>query len=152
MIRYPPTATTDTERRLMNSSIDAMKMPISRWKLFLEVLKAALEQRNFSVSSASFANAFAVRMPERLDSTSALMCPTRCLTLREAAPICRLRASTVTRNTGSRMHTTSASRHSVRNMMIKAPTIVTNEMKRSSGPWWASSVISNRSLVRRLMS
>ena len=52
---------------------------------------------------------------------------------------------------GIKIITTSASRHSVRNMMIKAPTIVTNEMKRSSGPWWASSEISMRSLTIRDM-
>ena len=55
-------------------------------------------------------------------------------------------------NTG-RMHaTTSASRHSMENRMASAPTIVSVEMSRSSGPWCASSVISNRSVVRRLMS
>ena len=56
------------------------------------------------------------------------------------------------RNTGIITATTSASSQRMVNMTISAPTIVTMEMNRSSGPWWASSVISNRSFVSRLMS
>ena len=37
-------------------------------------------------------------------------------------------------------------------MTISAPIMVTTEVSRSSGPWWASSVSSNRSVVRRLIS
>ena len=48
--------------------------------------------------------------------------------------------------------TTSASRHSMVNMTMSAPAMVMAEVSRSSGPWWASSVSSKRSLVRRLMS
>ena len=47
---------------------------------------------------------------------------------------------------------TRASRHWIVNMTIREPTMVTPEMKMSSGPWWASSVMSKRSAVRRLMS
>ena len=43
-------------------------------------------------------------------------------------------------------------RHWMENIMPSAPTMVTPEIKISSGPWWASSVISKRSAVRRLMS
>ena len=55
-------------------------------------------------------------------------------------------------NTGIMTATTSASRHSIVAMTVSAPTMVTSEMNRSSGPWWASSVISKRSVVMRLIS
>ena len=55
------------------------------------------------------------------------------------------------KKTGKIAAMTSASRHWMRNMMARAPIMVTPEMKMSSGPWWASSVISKSSLVRRLM-
>ena len=37
-------------------------------------------------------------------------------------------------------------------MMISAPTMVREQMMMFSGPWWASSVTSNRSLTTRLSS
>ena len=51
-----------------------------------------------------------------------------------------LRREKLTRmNTGIITATTSVSRHSIVAMTASAPTMVTNEMNRSSGPWWASS-------------
>ena len=50
------------------------------------------------------------------------------------------------------MVSTSASRHWIEYMMTSAPMMVRVEMKMSSGPWCASSVMSKRSLVRRLIS
>ena len=64
----------------------------------------------------------------------------------------RRRLMMMTRKIGIMTHTTSASRHSTVNMMASAPAMVTIEMKISSGPWCASSVISKRSEGRRLMS
>ena len=93
-----------------------------------------------------------VRTPERPDSISALMTPVFCLAAREAALIWRRRYMTTTMKMGMMRLTTSARRHWMENMTIRAPTMVTAEMNRSSGPWWASSVISNRSPVTRLMS
>ena len=55
-------------------------------------------------------------------------------------------------NNGTTAKTTRASSHRMVSMTRKAPARVTVEMNRSSGPWWASSVISNRSVVTRLMS
>ena len=43
-------------------------------------------------------------------------------------------------------------RHWMENITARAPMMVTREMNRSSGPWWASSVISKRSVVMRLIS
>ena len=51
--------------------------------------------------------------------------------------------------TGSTHSSASAMRHSSANMQMNAPTIVVSEMSTSSGPWCASSVISNRSFVTR---
>ncbi len=53
---------------------------------------------------------------------------------------------------GTTANTTRASFHWMRIIMQNAPVRVTAEMNRSSGPWWASSVISNRSVVARLIS
>ena len=58
----------------------------------------------------------------------------------------------IPRNSGSTMATTSASCQQMQNMAIRAPPMVTKLMSRFSGPWWASSVTSNRSVVSRLMS
>ena len=53
---------------------------------------------------------------------------------------------------GTTANTMRASFHWMATIMHSAPMRVTAEMNRSSGPWWASSVISNRSVVARLMS
>ena len=46
---------------------------------------------------------------------------------------------------------TSASFQLMRNRNTKEPTILMEEMKRFSGPWWANSEISNRSLTSLLI-
>ena len=105
-----------------------------------------------ALSASSLAKALAVRMPEMEDSTSPLMPASLAFTSVEACIIfLRLRAVKRT-NRGITANTISASCHWMVSMMQKAPRMVTEEMKRSSGPWWASSVISNRSPVTRLMS
>ena len=96
--------------------------------------------------------AFVVRTPDRPDSISALMAPVFCLAARLARPMLRRRCITVSTNTGRITLTTSAMRHWIVNITASAPAIVTIEIKRSSGPWCASSVSSKRSVVRRLMS
>ena len=80
------------------------------------------------------------------------MAPVFCLTAREARIMLPRMAISTPRNTGTITATTRASCHWMVNMTISAPTMVTAEMNRSSGPWWASSVISKRSLVKRLIS
>ena len=65
---------------------------------------------------------------------SALMTPTFCLTRREARPIARRRDMMTNTATGMSTQTTSASRHSIVNMTMSAPVIVTMAMNRSSGP------------------
>ena len=80
------------------------------------------------------------------------MVPVFCLAAREAALICFRRRSAASSSTGSITSSTSASSQRMQNITISAPTMVTREMNKSSGPWCASSVTSNRSLVRRLIS
>ena len=143
---------TATDSRLMNSSMLALKKPISLWKLRLEVLNTSLAPSKRRCCSASLAKALVVRTPERPDSISALMAPVFCLAARDAWDIWRRRYITTSRNTGMMQHTTRASRHWMENITARAPMMVTREMNRSSGPWWASSVSSNRSVVRRLIS
>ena len=74
------------------------------------------------------------------------------ITAAEAALMDRRQDQTTAKNTGTMQVITRASRHWMVNMMRRDPTMVTPEMKISSGPWWASSVMSKRSAVRRLMS
>ena len=111
-----------------------------------------MERSNFSISASSLAKALAVRMPERDDSTSPLMPASFTLTSREARAM-RLRWMAVnSTNSGITANTRIASSQRMVSMMQNAPRIVTVEMKKSSGPWWASSEISNRSPVTRLIS
>ena len=91
-------------------------------------------------------------MPERLDSISVLMWPTFCLTATEALLILPRMANTTMRKMGISAATTRASSQRMVAMTISAPMMVITEVSRSSGPWWASSVSSNRSEVRRLIS
>ena len=93
----------------------------------------------------------AVRIPEMLDSMSALMPAVVCLTCREARDMLRRLRFTTMKNTGMSTTITRASRHWMVNMMAMAPRMVTPEMNRSSGPWWASSVMSKSSAVMRLI-
>ena len=72
---------------------------------------------------------------------------------RTEAAIIRLRWMMVnTTKMGTMANRMRASFHWMVSMTQNAPMRVTVEINRSSGPWWASSVISNRSLVARLMS
>ena len=93
----------------------------------------------------------AVRIPEILDSISALMPAVVCFTFLEVLAMYRRFMVTTTANTGISSSITRASRHWMVNMMAIAPTTVTPEMNTSSGPWWASSVMSNSSAVIRLI-
>ena len=91
-------------------------------------------------------------MPDRLDSMPALISAVFALTAAEAR-IMRPRSSIrISRKTGSTTATTRASCQEMKNMATRAPPMVTKLMSRFSGPWCASSVTSNRSEVRRLMS
>ena len=55
---------------------------------------------------------------------------------------------TVTKNIGGKARTTTNESHgSIVKIMIRAPIMVIIDKKASSGPWWASSVISKRSFV-----
>ena len=152
MMSQPPTAITATGRMLVKNSITAVKKPISLWKPRLAVLNTSLASSNRSCWASSLAKALVVRTPDRPDSMAALITPVFCLAAREAALICFLRRSAASSSTGSITSSTSTSSHRMQNITTSAPTMVTREMNRSSGPWWASSVTSNRSLVRRLIS
>ncbi len=110
-----------------------------------------LDTLNLSSSSCSLAKALAVRMPEMPDSMPALMTAVFCFTWRDASLMDWRHIHTTTKKTGRMAAITSASRHWMLNMMARAPMMVTPEIKMSSGPWWASSVISNSSLVSRLI-
>ena len=73
----------------------------------------------------------------------------------ELAEACRMdlrQLQTTRRKIGKITAMTSASRHWMENITANAPTMVIPEMKISSGPWWASSVMSKRSDVSRLIS
>ena len=52
-------------------------------------------------------------------------------------------------HSGSVTSSTAASSHRIVNITASAPMIVSVQMMMFSGPWWASSVISNRSFVTR---
>ena len=56
------------------------------------------------------------------------------------------------RHSGNKITSTSVSLTFIVNIRMIAPTIVSVHMRMFSGPWGASSVISNRSLVRRLIT
>ena len=87
------------------------------------------------LSSASLPKALAVRMPERLDSISVLMWPVFCLTPWETLPRLLRMDIMTTKNTGTRMATTSASSQRIQAMTIRAPRMVMVEVSTSSGPW-----------------
>lgn len=87
-----------------------------------------------------------------LDSMSALIPAICSLTCRDAADIFRRRQAVNHTISGTSANTTSASFHWMVSRMMNAPTSVTREMNRSSGPWWASSTTSNRSLTTRDIS
>ena len=76
----------------------------------------------------------------------------RCLTAREERIIAPRRMATNTTISGTETSSTSASTGSMENRTMNAPTSVTKEMNRSSGPWCANSVMSNRSVVTRDIS
>ena len=52
-------------------------------------------------------------------------------------------------NGGQQYKHSQGNAHSMQNITAKDPASVTQEITTSSGPWWASSVTSNRSLVTR---
>ena len=91
-------------------------------------------------------------MPEMADSTSPLMTAVLAFTCTETR---RIRLCWMVVNTakmGTMAKTARASSQRMVHMTQKAPMRVTQEIKRSSGPWWESSPISKRSVVMRLMS
>ena len=135
----------------MKNSIEALKRPMALWKLRLEFLNCSLALLNLAASAFSLENALAVRMPDRLDSMSALMPAMVCLTTREAERMAVRLTMHTTIKMGIKIITTSANCQRMVNMTAIAPITVTKEIKRSSGPWWASSVMSNSSAVIRLI-
>ena len=152
MMKKPPAAMTAAERMHIKNSMVALNRPMALWNCRFEVLKLSLEFSNFCSSAFSLAKALAVRMPERPDSISALMVAVFCFTRAEASCMDFRQRHTTSKKMGRMTAMISASRHWIVNMMTRAPTMVTPEMKMSSGPWWASSVISNKSAVSRLIS
>ena len=151
MMSHPLTAITATGRMHMKNSMEHINQAMALYRSFLEVLNRSLAPWNFSLSARSLEKALAVRMPEMLDSMSALMPAMFCFTRRLAWIMFRRLRLTTMRNVGTSSSITRASRHWMVNMMAMAPTRVTPEMNRSSGPWWASSVMSKSSAVIRLI-
>ena len=80
------------------------------------------------------------------------MCPVFSLATAEAWAIRRRMVMATARNTGMVRATTSASCQRMEAITARAPKMVRALVSRSSGPWWASSVSSNRSVVSRDMS
>ena len=78
--------------------------------------------------------AFDVLIPESLDSISALMSAMRFLTFTDDWDMDLLFLITIRMKIGSRMAITSASLHSIQNMKIRDPMMVSVEISTSSGP------------------
>ena len=111
-----------------------------------------MESWNFSISAFSLAKAFTVRTPDTPDSTAVLISAVSCFTPRLACRS-RVRSSTTTASTaGTRANSTRASSQRIVSRITRDPIRVSPACSRFSGPWWASSVISKRSVVIRLMS
>ena len=91
-------------------------------------------------------------MPEMPLSMEELISAVFRLTSRFAFFILTRRERVNATSIGSVTASTRARRHSIVNITASAPIMVRPEISISSGPWWASSVISKRSLVMRLMS
>ena len=70
----------------------------------------------------------------------------------DARPIRPRMAIATVRNTGMVSATITASCQRMDAITMSAPRMVSTEVIRSSGPWWASSVSSNRSEVSRAIS
>ncbi len=115
-------------------------------------LNRSLDCWNLAVSCSSLAKALAVRIPEMADSSCPLIPAMFCFTRTDARTIRRRWMTVKITKMGTMANTMRASFHWMVSIRQKAPMRVTAEMNRSSGPWWASSVISKRSLVARLMS
>ena len=98
------------------------------------------------------AKAFAVRMPEMLLSMAEYISAVLRLTSTFARLMLPRCDSVNHRPSGRITVSTSASRHSIVNITASAPRIVSAQISMFSGPWCASSVTSNRSLVMWLIS
>ena len=90
-------------------------------------------------------------MPDTDDSMPAL---TSAIFSRERLKAPCMRPRILTANStmqGTNSATISASQTLTKQSMTTAPAMLINDMKVSSGPWWASSLVSNRSLTMRDM-
>ena len=152
MMKRPPAAMTSTCMMLVVNSIPLIKPPMALKYSRRAALYFSLAATNLSSSAFSLAKALAVRMPDMPLSMAEFISAVLRLTSRLALFILTRRESVKAIRSGSVTASTRASRHSIVNMTASAPTIVRQEIRMSSGPWCASSVISKRSLVMRLMS
>ena len=91
-------------------------------------------------------------MPEMPDSMAAFISAVWRFTSMFAFFMLTRRESVNMMSSGRQTASTSARRHSMPASTISEPMMVRTLMRMSSGPWWASSVISKRSEVMRLMS
>ena len=112
----------------------------------------SLARSNLRPSCSSLAKALATRTPEMLLSMAAVISAVLRLTSMLARFMRRRWLSVNQRQTGSATVSTSASSQRSRNITISAPMMVSVQMMTFSGPWWLSSVMSNSSLVMRLIS
>ena len=104
------------------------------------------------MASCSLANALTVRMPETPASTAVLISAVSRFTSRLRARSRSRSRITTASSTGSRRSKISASSQRIVARMTIAPAIVSDAWITVSGPWWASSVMSKRSVVMRDMS
>ena len=134
MMKYPPAATTATGRMDVAVSENAWKMASWRNASSLACTSSLLATENLSISELSFANAFAVRMPDSEDSMAALISAVFAFTAMFASFMWRRRIMTSTASDGTRISMIAASRGSMVNMIAMAPRMVRTEITTSSGP------------------
>ena len=104
-----------------------------------------------SISARSLAKALEVRIPEMLDSTAALISPVFFFTSLFAFCIRRRSRMEKARQKGRISTSTMVSFQLMVKRTIRAPAMVMTQVRMFSGPWWASSTISNRSLAIRVI-
>ena len=103
-------------------------------------------------SCASLAKACTTRMPPTFSSSRTLKSPRREKIARQVRVIRPPHTVVTTAIAGTTAAVTRARGTSIHSIRAKAPRNVITAMKRSSGPWWATSPMSSRSRVTRATS
>ena len=147
----PPRHTITVYSAPMSAAMPAWYVPMARYIRTLESRYASLLVRNLSFSTSSAAKPFTTRMPARLSSTREFTPEMRTRFSRKMAFMRRFARRLYAVSTTSTAASTSVSGTFTNPRITNEPTISTAPMSRNSGPWWAVSLLSNRSLTRRLM-